>query len=85
MKRMKYHDSPAALVSGVSCLVFLRSLLHYGFPLLTEKDHYEESASVSHATNAGLCPAKASGNSCPELHTKRAIFSHVWSSLNSAV
>lgn len=47
----------------LSCLVFLCSLLHYSCSLLTEGerssvDRYKESASVSHATSTGLCPAK---------------------------
>lgn len=51
------------------CYVWLPlgSLLHCCCSLLTGSsvDHYTESACVSHATNAGLCPAERSWESQP--------------------
>lgn len=64
MKRMTYCDSLAALVLVV---FFLCSLLKYYCSLLTGSsvDHYRESASVSHTTNAGFYPAKQSWEFLP--------------------
>lgn len=60
MKWMKYHDSAACL----GCVVPVFSPLSAALYLLfvdregSSVDHYRESAHVSHASNAGFCPAK---------------------------
>ena len=83
MKRMKYQDSLAAVVSGVSCLVSLCSLLHCGCYLLPEREALWTTIRnllvfLMHPT-LGSVQLSRSGNSCPELQTQRVIFNCVWS------
>ena len=61
------HNSPAALVSVVSCLLLLSAALH---PLFVDGegrsvDLYRESAGVSHETNTEFCPAQQFGEFLP--------------------
>lgn len=84
---MKYRDSPAALDLGVLCLVFLHSPLHYGVSLLKEKEPLWTTIDNLQVLLIQPLPGSVwvsrSGNSCPELQTKRAIFNCIWSSSSS--
>lgn len=70
MKRMKYRDSPAALVSGVSCLLVLHSLLHYGCSVLTERGALWTTIGSLKVflmqQTLGSVRVSRSGNSCPD-------------------
>lgn len=77
---MKYYDSPAALVLGVSCLFFLHYLLPCGCSLLTEREALwitiRNLLVFLMQPALGSVQLSRSGNSCPEPQT-RAIFNCV--------